>query len=134
MADSQNDKVGHLKRLSPEKAVMVKALEKHLTNVTMAAMEVGISRNTHYQWLKEDPDYAEAVNELKNVAVDFYEQALHERIKAGSDAAVIFALKTQGRSRGWQERQELKVEHNYSELSDEEIAAEISKRTQPGEE
>ena len=128
------DKIQRLKRFEPKKAAMIQSLEKNLGNVTVSAPLAGIERTTHYLWMKEDPDYAEAVNELKNVAVDFYEQALHERIKAGSDAAVIFALKTQGRSRGWQERQELKVEHNYSELSDEEIAAEIAKRTQPGEE
>jgi hypothetical protein len=123
----------HLKRFDQNKAAMLRALENHLGNVTMAAAEIGMSRRTHYLWMAEDSDYAEAANELKNVAVDFYEQALHERIKAGSDAAVIFALKTQGRSRGWQERQELKVEHNYSDMSDEEIAALIEAKRKEAE-
>ena len=127
------DKIQRLKRFEPKKAAMIQALETNLGNVTVSAPLAGIERTTHYVWMKEDPDYAEAVNELKNVAVDFYEQALHERIKAGSDAAVIFALKTQGRSRGWQERQELKVEHNYSDMSDEELDRMIQERVKNDE-
>ena len=123
-----SDKLGHLKKLTPEKAKMVKLLEKHLTNVTAACLEMGMSRNTHYTWMNDDAAYAEAVNELKNVELDFYEDALRSRIKEGSDAAIIFALKTKGRSRGWQEKSEMKVEHNYSNLTDEELAALVDQK------
>ena len=128
-----SDKSRQLKKLDPNKAKMLKCLEKHLGNVSMAAMESGIHRGTHYDWMNDDPTYAAAVKELKNVVIDFYEQALHDRINQGSDTAIIFALKTQGKERGWQEKSELKVEHSYTNLSDEEIAAMLESKRKEAE-
>lgn len=128
-----SDKSRQLKKLDPNKAKMLKCLEKHLGNVSMAAMESGIHRGTHYDWMNDDPIYASAVRELKNVVIDFYEQALHDRINQGSDTAIIFALKTQGKERGWQEKSELKVEHSYTNFSDEEIAAMLESKRKEAE-
>jgi len=50
------------------KKKMIEALEKSLNIVTSACKEVGISRETHYRWLKEDKQYKQAVKEIDNVA------------------------------------------------------------------
>jgi molybdenum-dependent DNA-binding transcriptional regulator ModE len=42
----------------PKKAAMLAALSE-LGNVTAAARLVGIHHDTHYQWMKRDPQYAE---------------------------------------------------------------------------
>jgi hypothetical protein len=128
-----SNKSGQLKKLDPNKAKMLKALEKHLGNVSMACADAGVGRTTHYEWMQDDLTYAAAVKELKNVVIDFYEQALHDRINQGSDTAIIFALKTQGKERGWQEKSELKVEHSYTNLSDEEIAAMLESKRKEAE-
>jgi hypothetical protein len=128
-----SNKSGQLKKLDPNKAKMLKALEKHYCNVSMACAHSGVGRTTHYEWMHDDPTYAAAVKELKNVVIDFYEQALHDRINQGSDTAIIFALKTQGKERGWQEKSELKVEHSYTNLSDEEIAAMLESKRKEAE-
>lgn len=117
------NKSGQIKRFDANKAKMLKALEKHLGNVSMACMDSGVGRTTHYEWMANDRDYNQAVTELKNVAIDFYESALHDRIKQGSDTAIIFALKTQGKERGWQEKAELNLKLSYGNLTDEELAA-----------
>ena len=39
------------------KAAMLKALEKNLGIVTESCRVVGISRQTHYNWIKDDKDY-----------------------------------------------------------------------------
>lgn len=108
------------------KSKMIVALEKYKGIVTDAARSVGMSRQTHYNWLKEDPEYKAAVDEIDNVALDFAESKLHEKmtgvlVSGGtdmegepivystppSDTALIFYLKTKGKKRGYIERQEI---------------------------
>jgi hypothetical protein len=89
------------------KKAMIEALEKSLGIVTTACKAVGISRETHYRWTREDEAYKEAAQSIADIALDFAESQLHKRIKDGSDAAVIFYLKTKGKKRGYIERQEI---------------------------
>ena len=91
------------------KKAMIDALEKSLGVVTSACKQVGIARQTHYEWYKEDPAYKQAVDELADVAIDFAESQLHKQIKDGNSTATIFFLKTKGKKRGYVERQELDV-------------------------
>lgn len=89
------------------KKAMIEALEKSLGIVTSACKSVGISRETHYRWLREDQEYREAVDDLSNVALDFAESQLHQQIKGGNPTSTIFYLKTKGKKRGYVERQEI---------------------------
>ena len=91
-----------------QKKAMIEALEKSLGVVSTACKAMGISRQTHYNWLK-DPEYKAAVEELSEVAVDFAESHLHKLIRDGNPAATIFFLKTKGKGRGYVERQEIAV-------------------------
>ncbi len=86
---------------------MLEALEKTLGIVTTACNQVGINRKTHYQWLKLDPAYKEAVDEIRNVAGDFVESSLMKCIKEGKEASIIFYCKTKLRNRGYIEKQEM---------------------------
>lgn len=86
---------------------MLEALEKTLCIVSTACKMVGISRNTHYRWMKEDAEYSTEVLALENVILDFAESHLHLQIKEGSVPATIFLLKTRGKKRGYVERQEV---------------------------
>lgn len=91
------------------KKAMIEALEKALGVVTSACKQVGIARQTHYEWYKEDPKYRAAVDELGDVAIDFAESQLHKQIKEGNSTATIFYLKTKGKKRGYVERQEVQT-------------------------
>ena len=111
-----------------KKDAMLQALTSTLGNVTEAAEKIGIARKTHYEWLKDDPEYSAAVASLKNVALDFAESQLKKLMEgaerqalthdgeivtikdAPNTSAVIFYLKTQGKQRGYIERQELSTE------------------------
>lgn len=114
-----NEQNGTLKR------AMLEALEKCLGIVSDAVKIVGIGRTTHYSWMKDDPEYKQAVESIDDIALDFAESKLHERMrgvemaKIGSDGemntytlppdttAIIFYLKTKGKKRGFVERQEV---------------------------
>jgi len=90
-----------------KKQAMLIALEQSLGVVTPACKSVDIARETHYRWLKEDEEYAEAVKQLDDVAIDFAESQLHKQIKSGQTASTIFYLKTKGKKRGYIEKQEV---------------------------
>lgn len=94
------------------KKAMIEALEKSLGIVTTACKQVGISRQTHYEWMREDAEYKAAVDSIADIALDFAESKLHKSIENGSDTAVIFYLKTKGKRRGYVERQEIQHEGN----------------------
>lgn len=103
------------------KADMLRVLEECMGIVTIAAQKVGIDRRTHTNWMNEDDDYRAAVEELQQPALDFAEGALHKKIKEGDTTAIIFYLKTKGKSRGYIERiqtQEVKNEPFVMELTD----------------
>ena len=96
------DKSRHIKKES-----MLKALEKSLGIVTVACKNTDVPRSTYYKWLNEDEDFALAVKEIENIALDFAESQLHKQISENSTPATIFYLKTKGKKRGYIERQEI---------------------------
>ncbi len=106
------------------KKALLQALEKTRGIVTSACEMVGISRQTYYDYYKDDAVFKEAVEELSNVALDFAESKLMQKMNGvtigkvvegetvvyeipPSDTALIFYLKTKGKKRGYIERQEL---------------------------
>jgi hypothetical protein len=94
-------------QLAQQKKAYLDALEKSLGVVTTACKNTGIPRRTFYNWLSNDEEFAKEVNDMKEIALDYAESKLHARITEGSDTAIIFFLKTQGKSRGYIERSEI---------------------------
>jgi hypothetical protein len=94
---------------STPKKTMLEALERSLGIVSTACEKAAISRQTHYNWLKDDTEYKEAVRAIEERTIDFAESHLHALIKDKNPAAVIFFLKTKGKNRGYVERQEIEV-------------------------
>ena len=91
------------KQNSTLKTNMLDALEKSLGVVTTACKTVGIDRGTHYNWMRADSEYAEQVEALEGLVLDFAESQLHKQIKAGNTASTIFFLKCKGKKRGYVE-------------------------------
>ncbi len=76
----------------PKKAAMLAALAR-TGNVSAAARAAEVARRTHYDWLRADPDYATAVGDAMEEAVDILEAAARKRAILGSDVLLIFLLK-----------------------------------------
>jgi hypothetical protein len=49
------------------------------------------------------------IDDIKNIALDFVEDKLIGKIKDGDIVAILFYLKTQGKKRGYIERQETEL-------------------------
>jgi len=94
-----------------KKRAMIQALQKTLGIVTTACKQVEITRRTHYNWMNEDPDYAQAVNDVAEQAIDFVESQLFKQIKEGNTASTLFYLKTKAKHRGYIEKSELSVQN-----------------------
>ncbi len=90
---------------------------KILGVVTGACKMVGIDRTTHYQWLKDDEAYKQAVKSIDDVAIDFAESQLHKQIGKGKTQATIFYLKTKGKKRGYVEKQELDISGEFKPIN-----------------
>lgn len=104
---------------------MLKALRKANGIVTKAIEKANINRATHYKWIKTDPDYKQAVNDIDEEQLDFTESMLRENIKSKKEASIFFHLKTKGKHRGYIERQETvdrsQFEDRLENLTDEEL-------------
>lgn len=92
-----------------KKSAVITALEKTLGVVAQACQTAGISRQTFYRWMKEDPDFKTKVQEVGEYAVDFVESQLFKQIQGGNTTATIFYLKTKGKHRGYVETQEVSI-------------------------
>ncbi len=96
-----------MNKTEQHKKAILEALEKSLGVVTTACKKVGVGRTTFYGWLKDDKDFADKVNDIQNIALDFVESKLFENIREGKTSEMIFYLKTKGKKRGYVERQEI---------------------------
>lgn len=106
------------------KKKMLEALGRSLGIVSTACAAVGISRQTHYEWMSEDEEYKKAVADIDEKVIDFAESKLHQLVDGVKIAvpdpknpnktimvykeppnatAVLFMLKTKGRKRGYEQ-------------------------------
>lgn len=99
---------------------MIKSLKKTLGIVSHACEDADVGRTTYYQWLKDDEEFKQAVEDIEASAIDHVESKLMEKINGvkvkskkdvydvpPSDTAIIFYLKTKGKKRGYSERIEI---------------------------
>jgi len=90
----------------PERSVIEQAIVKAFGNLSAASKSLGVDRVSLYKWIEQD-GLEQAVIEGRNSRLDFVEGKLDQKIDGGDTTAIIFFLKTQGKSRGYVERQEI---------------------------
>ena len=85
---------------------MARALTAAGGLVTSAAKRLGCAPKTVYRYIERFPALKDVLGEARESSVDLAESKLMEAINAGNLTAIIFFLKTQGKSRGYSERSE----------------------------
>lgn len=83
------------------------ALRAKSGNVTAAAVALGCSRSTIYRRIEQSPQLKDLITDERETLADIAESALRKAVLDGNITAIIFTLKTVGKSRGYVERQEL---------------------------
>jgi len=72
--------------------------------ISTACKMSGIARSTFYDYMNSDREFMEMVFETKELAIDYVERKLMQKIDDGDTTAIIFYLKTKGRKRGYGEK------------------------------
>lgn len=116
----------------PSSGQFYKVCEANAGIVGDVAAALGVRRSTVYLWCSKYPEYRQALNDARERFIDLAESQLRrlvtgvpafevdengEKRFAGwverpSETAIIFTLKTRGRSRGYVERQEITADVN----------------------
>lgn len=86
---------------------IIEAIKEAHGLLTLAAAKSGIGYTTIRRYVAELPSVAEAVREAKEGMLDIAEGKLYMAISNGEAWAICFYLKTQGKHRGFSERQEI---------------------------
>ena len=68
------------------------------------AKNIGISKQTIYNWMKKSVDFLEALKSGQDYADNIIENALFEKAKNGDTTAMIFWLKNR-RPKRWRDKQ-----------------------------
>jgi hypothetical protein len=76
-------------------------------NLSVAAQKIGVDRTTMYNYIESHPELKEVLKEARETMLDHAESSLYRAVLDGEGWGVCFLLKTQGKSRGYIERQEL---------------------------
>ena len=95
--------------MAKQKYTMTKIAEALANNhglVTVAARSLGCSRKTIYRAIEDSPTVRKALDEAREVSIDFAESALMKNIENGDTTSIIFFLKTVGKSRGYVEKKQ----------------------------
>ena len=86
---------------------IIAALEESKGYVSKTASILGCTPRTVYNYRDKYATVADAWSSIRERRHDFVENKLHELISKGNITAIIFYLKTQAKSRGYIERQEV---------------------------
>lgn len=82
-------------------------LEASAGLVATACKKANISRGTYYRWYREDENFAERADDVKEMQKDAAEALILKKMKDGDTSMLIFYAKTQMKDRGYVERKEL---------------------------
>jgi len=92
--------------IKQRKAAFLAMYGNTLGNMTETCKRMRINRTTPYDWMRGDPAFKQAVEDVAETRIDFVEDALNKQILKGNTAAIIFFLKCKAKDRGYVERQE----------------------------
>jgi len=85
----------------------IEAIHKSRGLLTAAADGLGVTRKAIYDAAKRHPEVQQAIEDARDRTTDLAEGKLFQKINEGDNTAIIFYLKTQGKKRGYVERQEV---------------------------
>ena len=88
-----------------KKEKLLKALQETQGLIYHACKKAGnISRSTYYRYMREDEEFAQAVEDIKEAQIDYVEGQLIKNISSGKETSFIFYLKSKARDRGYAEK------------------------------
>jgi len=90
-----------------KKKTFIENYRKSFGMISMSCEATGISRQTFYNWKKDDEEFAKEIEDIEERNLDFAEMKLFSAIREGKTTELIFYLKTKGKQRGYLEGTQL---------------------------
>lgn len=87
--------------MNKEKTEFLEHFSKCYAIIKTACDNAGITRQTYYNWMKTDEEFARRVKLIQDEQVDIVEKRLLTNIQNGDTTAAIFFLKCKGKDRGY---------------------------------
>lgn len=94
-------------KTAASKEAFLTQLEQSFGLVSTTCRKVGISRSTYYKWRKDDSQFADRADDIKELQKDAVEALILKKMKDGDTSMLIFYAKTQMKDRGYVERTEI---------------------------
>lgn len=88
-------------KVRKRKVAMLKALENSMGIVSVACRAIGLDKNVHYDWIKDDAEYRAYAADCKEKATDYVESKMFKLITNDNVRMIEFYLETQGKDRGY---------------------------------
>jgi hypothetical protein len=111
------------------KSEFLKLLDENIGIVTTVCIKQGITRATYYRWLRNDLEFADKVQEIKDRGVDFAEDMLMSKVVSGDLQAIMFFLRGQGKHRGWNDKIDVSVATNMNAVSADRLIDSLDEET-----
>ena len=90
-----------LDQLDDIKIAFLKSYTSNGFHISKAMRSIGKARTTYNQWLENDPVFNKVIELFRESIIDDLEQSLFKYANEGNAQLLIFALKTQGKRRGY---------------------------------
>ena len=91
---------------------VVEAIQQYRGNISAVARAFQVSRQAIYDYISNKPDLKQMIQDERESMLDDAESEIYKQIRKGNTTALIFFLKTQGKTRGYVERQEITGKDN----------------------
>jgi hypothetical protein len=112
----------HGRKVAWDRDEVIAAIRQYEGNLAMAAKMLGVNRQTLDLYRREQPEVQAVCREQWEVKLDNTESVLYNRALRGESWAVRFLLMTQGRARGYIERDvSLSMKLDLNALSDDQL-------------
>jgi len=99
------------------KEQVIEAIKRSRGFISQAAKILKCTNATIYNYKERFPEVEEAIKEERESLLDFAESKLLENINNNDNAAIIFYLKTQGKHRGYSEREQIIIKNDFTNFT-----------------
>lgn len=86
---------------------LITLIDEYSGNLSAVSRALGVNRLTVYRFMEKHPTVKQSLSEAREKMIDNVESKLYSKALDGDTTAMIFFLKTQGKARGYVERQEV---------------------------
>jgi hypothetical protein len=96
------------------KEQVIDAIKRSRGFISQAAKILKCTNATVYHYKERYSEVEEAIKNERESLLDFAESKLLENINNNDNAAIIFFLKTQGKHRGYSEKEQITIKNDFT--------------------